>query len=82
MTGVGVCFRTHYKEYLVDKINKKKLDPITMYPTLKIKLMLEREEMEIPKINDDNDPGDDEETEEAYRDRLIKVNSLQCYICL
>ena len=57
----------------MDKINKKKLDPITMYPIFKIKLMLEREEMKVPKISDENDPGDDEETEEDYNARLIRV---------
>ena len=67
-----VC-RVHYKEYLVDKINKKKLDPITMYTTDKIKLMLTREEMKVPEQNEDKNADDDDETDEEFRTRLIKV---------
>ncbi len=62
----------------MDKINKNKLDPITMYPILKIKLMLEREEMAVPKINDENDLED--ETEEQYNARLINVSV--CLVCV
>ncbi len=77
-TRVYTPSRIHYKEYLVDKINKNKLDPITMYPILKIKLMLEREEMAVPKINDENDLED--ETEEQYNARLINVSV--CLVCV
>lgn len=63
-------FRTHYKEYLVDKINKAKLDPITIYETPKIKLILQREEMDVPEKEEEDGA---EEDEEDYRERLIKV---------
>ena len=61
--------RTHYKEYLVDKINKAKLDPITIYETIKIKLMLSRDGLEVP----DKDVDGEEEDEDTYRERLVKV---------
>lgn len=65
---------------MVDKINKNKLDPITIYSTLKISVMLTREEMKVPIKNEDNDAEDDgeeqEETDEAFRERLIKVSSI------
>ena len=63
-------FRTHYKEYLVDKINKAKLDPITIYETVKIKLMLSRDGLEVP---DKEDADGEEEDDDTYRERLIKV---------
>lgn len=63
-------FRTHYKEYLVDKINKEKLDPITIYETEKIQLILRREEMDVP---DKEEEDGVEEDADAYRERLIKV---------
>ena len=69
--------RLHYKEYLVDKINRNRLDPITIYATDKIKIMLSREELKVPTINEGNDDDEDEdgeeETEEQFRERLIKV---------
>ena len=61
--------RTHYKEYLVDKINKAKLDPITIYETAKITLMLTRDGLEVP----DKDVDGEEEEDGTYRERLIKV---------
>ncbi len=61
-------YRTHYKEYLVDLINKNKLDPITMYTTMKIELMLTREEMDLPDKDDDDD-------DQVQRDKLIQVTS-------
>lgn len=66
--------RLHYKEYLVDKINKNKLDPVTMYETDKILLILTREELEFPPrdANEEEEEGEDE-TEEERRERLIKV---------
>ena len=60
--------RTHYKEYLVSLINKNKVDPIELYNENKIKRILEREEMEVPQRNDD-------EEEEEYTERLIQVRS-------
>ena len=54
--------RTHYKEYLVDKINRAKLDPITMYETVKTKMMLSREEWEVPDKEDMDGEEDDDDT--------------------
>ena len=69
-------YRTHYKEYLVDKINKNKLDPVTMYKTDKILLILTREELEFPEKEDDDEEG--EETEEEKRKRMIEVRGASC----
>lgn len=66
----------HYKEYLVDKINKNKLDPVTIYGTPQIGAMLTREEIPIPprEENEEEDGEDqEEETEDELRERLIKV---------
>lgn len=76
-------FRTHYKEYLVDKINKAKLDPITIYETVKIALILTREEMDVPGKEEEDGV---EEDEADYRERLIKVGAtplpkLQLAVC-
>lgn len=57
----------HYKEYLVNKINKAKLDPVELYNPQQVKLILKREEVEqIP--DQDDDEGDDD-----YKARLIEV---------
>ena len=53
--------------YLVDKINRARLDPITIYETEKIKLMLTRNGKEVPKKENV------EEKDDKYRERLIKV---------
>ena len=58
----------------MDKINKNKLDPITMYPIDKIALMLKREEMNVPEKDDENVGGQEQETDEQYQDRLIEVS--------
>ena len=57
----------HYKEYLVRKINQRGLDPISMYETNVVKVVLMREELEVPEREEE------EEEEEDYRERLIKV---------
>ena len=57
----------------MDKINKNKLDPINMYSLQQIKRILEREEVKVPKINDE-DVGDEQESEEQYTARLIEVS--------
>ena len=59
----------HYKEYLVNIINKHGLDPITIYETDKVKLMLMREEIAVLEQEDDEDDQD-------YRQRLIQVESM------
>ena len=43
-----------------------------MYNTEKVKIILQREELVVPEINEDPD-DDDEETEEEFRKRLIEV---------
>ena len=48
-------------------INQHGLDPVTIYDTDKIKLMLTREEKEVPEQDQD------EETDVQYRERLIQV---------
>ena len=62
------CCRVHYKEYLVDKINKNKLDPVTIYETAQIQRMLERNELPVPEKEDDD-------TDDQYRQRLIEVRT-------
>ena len=67
----------------MDKINKNRLDPVTMYATDKILLILTREELEFPprNANDEDDVDEEEEgeeTDEERRDRLIKVLHEQC----
>ena len=64
-------FRTHYKEYLVDKINRARLDPITVCDTVEIKLMLSRDGLEVPERKEYWDG--EEEDDDTYRERLIKV---------
>ena len=53
----------------MDKINKAKLDPITIYETRKIQVMLTRDGLEVPEKED----AAEEEEEATYRERLIKV---------
>ena len=59
--------RNHYKEYLVLKINQAKLDPITLYETTKVQVVLMREDKDVPQKEDDDEDDKD------YRERLIKV---------
>ena len=66
-TIINYFSRLHYKEYLVHKINKNGLDPITIYSTRKIQLMLERDDMEVLE-------QDDDDTDDQYREKLIKVS--------
>ena len=53
----------------MDLINKNKLDPVTMYPTYKITVMLTREEMAVPDRDDDDE-------DEDYREKLIQVTRI------
>ena len=57
----------HYKEYLVNKINKAKLDPVELYNPHQVKLILKREE--VDQIPDEEDG----EGEDDYKARLIEV---------
>ena len=70
LSTLWLSFRTHYKEYLVDKINRAKQDPVTIYETDKIKLMLSRDGLEVPEKED---ADGEEEDDVTYRERLIKV---------
>jgi hypothetical protein len=56
----------HYKEYLVNIINEHGLDPVTIYDINKIKLMLTRDEKEVPEQEEDED-------DQQYREKLIQV---------
>ena len=56
----------HYIEYLVDKINKARLDPISLYEVYSLEAMLVREDQPLLERNDDD--GEDE-----YKKKLIKV---------
>ena len=49
----------------MDRINKAALDPLPMYATNQIALILTREEKEVPDKEDDDD--------ETYREKLIEV---------
>ena len=57
----------HYKEYLVNIINQHGLDPVTMYATWKIEVMLTGEEIAVPEQEDDED-------DQQYREILIQVD--------
>ena len=56
-------------------INKHGLDPVTMYETLKIKLMLTREEIAVPEQEDDED-------DQQYRERLVQVGNIIIIVVL
>lgn len=60
-----LCCRKHYKEYLVDRINKAKLDPLPLYDNITV--ILTREEKRVPE-------REGEESDEDYRERLIEVS--------
>ena len=47
-------------------INKHGLDPVTIYEANKIKLMLMRDEVEVPEQEEDED-------DQQYREKLIQV---------
>ena len=63
------CCRKHYKEYLVDKINKAKLDPISLYENIGVILI--REEKPVPEKEED-------EEDDHYTQRLIEVLVCEC----
>ena len=63
----SLSVRKHYKEYLVDRINKAKLDPLPLYEDIAI--ILKREEKPVPEKEED-------ETDEHYRERLIAVGAV------
>ncbi|KAH3769409.1 hypothetical protein DPMN_170676 [Dreissena polymorpha] len=59
-------FSNHYKEYLVSLINKNKIDPIEIMDMDALKILIERDEKQMPPLNKN-------ETEAAYRKRIEKV---------
>lgn len=63
----SLIVRVHYKEYLVSKINKEHLDPISLYNVNQLQAMLSREDKEQLA-------QEEEEEEEEYKKRLIKVS--------
>ncbi|XP_052234054.1 uncharacterized protein LOC127846658 isoform X8 [Dreissena polymorpha] len=60
----GLC-SNHYKEYLVSLINKNKIDPIEIMDMDALKILIERDEKQMPPLNKN-------ETEAAYRKRIEK----------
>jgi hypothetical protein len=61
----GLCEK-HYKEYLVDRINKAQLDPLPLYEKDgNIEIILKREEKPVPEKEED-------ETDDHYKQRLIE----------
>ena len=76
-----LSIRDHYTEYLVTKINKAPLDPISLYAVNNMEAMLTREEQ--PPL----EKGDDDEA--TYKEKLIKVGAsdhlsamLRLHVCL
>ena len=65
-------FRKHYKEYLVDLINKNGIDPADKMKIDEIHVVFRRAEMEPPARGG-------VETDDVYRQRLLEV-SLVLYV--
>ena len=64
-------FRKHYKEYLVDLINKSGIDPADKMEIDEIHIVFRRAEREPPARG--------VETDDVYRQRLLEV-SLVLYV--
>ncbi|XP_060601251.1 E3 ubiquitin-protein ligase RNF31-like [Ruditapes philippinarum] len=60
----GLC-EDHYKEYLVSLINKHKIDPLAMMTLQQMKILIERNEKELPKRNQN-------EADNAYRRKVVQ----------
>ncbi|KAK8722802.1 hypothetical protein OTU49_012048, partial [Cherax quadricarinatus] len=60
----GLC-RLHYTEYLVEKINTHKLDPVTIFDEADLRVCLRRNGKTVPIRR--------WESEKLYRDKLIKL---------
>ena len=58
----------------MDRLNKAKLDPLPMYDTDKIIVILKREEKAVPERED--------ETDDEYRKKIIDVGSVLLYIVI
>lgn len=57
--------RLHYTEYLVEKINAHKLDPVSIFDEADLRVCLRRNGKTVPVRR--------WESEKLYRDKLIKV---------
>ncbi|KAG0721320.1 E3 ubiquitin-protein ligase RNF31 [Chionoecetes opilio] len=62
----GLC-RLHYTEYLVEKINAHKLDPVNIFDEADLRVCLRRNGKTVPVRR--------WESEKLYRDKLIKVST-------
>ena len=61
-------FSLHYKEYLVGKINKEAIDPITIMSNEELERVVSREGKTMAQKNRETDP--------AYRTRLLEVKNV------
>lgn len=59
--------RLHYTEYLVEKINTHKLDPVSIFDEADLRVCLRRNGKTVPVRR--------WESEKLYRDKLIKVST-------
>lgn len=59
--------RLHYTEYLVEKINAHKLDPVSIFDEADLRVCLRRNGKPVPVRR--------WESEKLYRDKLIKVST-------
>ena len=66
-------YRVHYKEYLVGKINRAHLDPISLYSVQQMQAILQREDMKLPA---EDEAVEEDEVEEDYVKRLVKVREI------
>ena len=60
-------FRKHYKEYLVEMINRYALDPAVLMDLNELSAVIRREGKDIPK-------REGREADAAYKARLYQVN--------
>jgi hypothetical protein len=58
----------HYREYLVDLINRNRIDPVEVMEEKELLLLLEKSEKKVPARQRSENPID-------YRQRLMQVNT-------
>ena len=61
-----LCFRIHFKEYLVSLVNREGIDPVSIMDVKELKMQLERLEKHSPKKQK-------KEKDDDYRARLMDV---------
>lgn len=61
-----VSLRLHYTEYLVEKINTHRLDPVSIFDEADLRVCLRRNGKTVPIRR--------WESEKLYKDKLIKVS--------